>query len=209
MSTLLNRTKDYDKADDPALEPARARRLRGAVLLLGAMVLLFTVKPIGPLGYAWVPVLTGLAFLLAAVAGGRRSALWGPGLLITAWGAGQVISDHANDSASMGGISHRVSGMGHMGGMAHGGAQWHWSGALVYLLLGGAAILAAWLATRGFGISLFSVGAAIAFIAAGVFIHSNYSSKLTAAMCALTGAWGLWELLRPARRGALAETAAT
>ncbi|MDQ6873684.1 MAG: hypothetical protein M3042_01270 [Actinomycetota bacterium] len=208
MSTLLNRTQGYDRQADPAVEPASARRRRGAVLVLGAIVLLVSAKPIGPLDYVWVPVLTGLAFLLAAVAGGRRSALWGPGLLITAWGAGQVISTHANDSANMGGMSHRVSGMSQMGGMAHGGQQWHWSGALVYLLLGAAAILAAWLATRGFGVSLFSVGAAIAFIGAGIFIHSNYSSTLTAAMCALTGGWGLWELLRPARRGAPAETAA-
>jgi len=195
MSTLLQRSGERSESPDVA-ESTGARRRRGAVLILGAVVLLFAVKPIGPLAYNWVPVFSGLAFLLAAVVAGRRSPLWAPGLMVTAWGTAQVIASHSND-AGMGGM-HSMKG----------GSTLHWSSALVYVLLGGAALLAAWLGTRGFGVSLFSIAAPLVFIGIGVFVHSNYYSKLTAGTCALLAAWGLWEILRRTRSDAPAEVAA-
>lgn len=181
MATLLNQPTLSGEQPTAIAEPTGDRRRRGAVLLVGAIVVILAVKPVGPLDYVWVPILTGLTFLLAAVAAGRRSPLWGPGLVVTAWGIGQWISSNAHDTVS----------------------SFHWSGAFVYVLLGGAALLAAWMSTRGFGVSPFSIGAAIVFIGVGVLVHSNWGSALTPVFCALTAVWGLWEIFRPERSEAL------
>jgi hypothetical protein len=64
------------------------RRRRGAALLLGAVAVVLLVGEDRPLEFLWLPLVTGLAYLLAAAAGGRDGDLWGPGLVVTGFGVG-------------------------------------------------------------------------------------------------------------------------
>jgi hypothetical protein len=66
---------------------AQSLRRRGLVLLLGRAAILVLVQPLGPLGHVWNPLLAGLAFTAAAASTGRRSPLWGAGLVVAsgAW----------------------------------------------------------------------------------------------------------------------------
>jgi hypothetical protein len=64
------------------------RRRRGVALLLGGVAVLLLVGKDRPLEFLWLPLVTGLAYLLAAAAGGRGGDLWGPGLVVTGFGVG-------------------------------------------------------------------------------------------------------------------------
>lgn len=79
----------------PATDQQMALR-RGAVLLIGAIVLILIVKPVGTLPYFWIPAITGTVFLLAAAVAGKTSPLWGPGVAVSGWGWGwgHVISGY-------------------------------------------------------------------------------------------------------------------
>lgn len=68
------------------------RRRRGAALLLGALAVVLLVGDGRPLGFLWLPLVTGLAYLLAAAAGGTDGDLWGPGLVVTGFGLGAVLT---------------------------------------------------------------------------------------------------------------------
>ncbi len=65
-----------------------SRRRRGAVLLLGAVAVVLLVGDDRPLDFLWLPLVTGLAYLLAAAAGGLDGELWGPALVVTGFGTG-------------------------------------------------------------------------------------------------------------------------
>ncbi|HWG94518.1 MAG TPA: hypothetical protein VNU66_09865 [Mycobacteriales bacterium] len=67
-------------------DDARSRRLSGAVLLGGALLLAAVVEG-GVLPYSSFPLLTGVVLLAAAAAGRRRTALWAPGLVLLCVGA--------------------------------------------------------------------------------------------------------------------------
>lgn len=67
-----------------------ARRRRGAVLVVGGLAVALLVGDGRPLSFAWLPLVTGAAYLAAAVAGGRDGALWGPALVVLGFGAGVV-----------------------------------------------------------------------------------------------------------------------
>lgn len=62
-----------------------ARRLRGAVLLLGAAAIVGLVEG-GLLDYYTFPLLLGLVYLAAAAISRSRGTLWGPGLVTTSVG---------------------------------------------------------------------------------------------------------------------------
>ena len=64
------------------------RRRRGLALLLGAVAVVLLVGEGRPLGFLWLPLVTGLVYLLAAAAGGLDGDLWGPALVVTGFGAG-------------------------------------------------------------------------------------------------------------------------
>jgi len=66
------------------------RRRQGAVLIAGA-ALLYVLAEVGDLAFEWTPLLVGLAYLAAAVAGGRRGSYWATACVITGWGAGVVL----------------------------------------------------------------------------------------------------------------------
>ncbi len=50
------------------------------------------VRPLGPLDHVWNPLLVGLAFTAAAASTGRRSPLWGAGLVVAFWGLAQLVA---------------------------------------------------------------------------------------------------------------------
>ncbi len=69
-----------------------SRRRRGAALLLGAVAVVLLVGDDRPLDFLWLPLVTGLAYLVAAAAGGLDGQLWGPALVVTGFGAGVVLT---------------------------------------------------------------------------------------------------------------------
>ena len=60
--------------------------LRGVLLLLGGLVVILTIEPVGGKHLYWMPLIIGLTYLAASAAGGRGGGLWVPGLMVTAWG---------------------------------------------------------------------------------------------------------------------------
>jgi hypothetical protein len=71
----------------PASDRSPALRLRqGFVLLLGAVVFAVLVGDGGE-SFFWTPLGIGLAYLAAAVAGGRQGAYWAGALVLCGWGA--------------------------------------------------------------------------------------------------------------------------
>ena len=141
---------------------------RGLVLVAGAVVLLVAVQPLGPLPFAWLPVVAGGVFLLAAAAGGRQSPFWTAGLVVAAWGLGGVL-----DAA----------------------LQPAWSGALPLLLLGAGALLAARLGSSGFPTGAADVGRAVVFLGVGQLLRITTGDLVTAIFVGLIAGWGLWEAL--------------
>ena len=86
------RRTDAATATSDAAESTAARRRRGAVLLVGAVVLAVLFAPIGSLAFYWMPLVTGLAYLGAAAASGTRGPLWSPGLVVLGFGVGAVLA---------------------------------------------------------------------------------------------------------------------
>lgn len=155
------------------IETTDARRRRGAGLIVGGIVLALLVAPIGPLKFYWLPLVSGLTYLLAAAASGPRGALWAPGLVITGFGVAIVL-----DSTTFSGIELP----------------------LVLLGLGAGAVLAALAHRAGVVVSGLSIGLSI--LLTGAFVLAVYKlSWIDKAWWfgILLGGWGLWEL-RPARR---------
>ncbi|MEJ7744333.1 MAG: hypothetical protein WKF73_18415 [Nocardioidaceae bacterium] len=59
---------------------------RGVLLLIGGLVVILVVEPVGPKMLYWMPLIIGLTYLVSSIAGGRSGGLWVPGLMVTAWG---------------------------------------------------------------------------------------------------------------------------
>ena len=68
------------------------RRRRGLVLLLAAVAVVLLVGEGRPLGFLYLPLVTGTGYLAAAAVGGRSGDLWGPGLVVTGFGLGAVLT---------------------------------------------------------------------------------------------------------------------
>lgn len=75
-----------------------AGRLRGAVLLVGAALLLGLVRG-ADLRFYWVPLALGLIYLVAAAICRSRGTLWGPGWVLAAVGLTEGLWFHAHRSA--------------------------------------------------------------------------------------------------------------
>ena len=156
------------------------RRRRGLVLMLAAVAVVVLVGDDRPLGFLYLPLITGVSYLLAAAAGGRHGDLWGPGLVVTAFGLGAVLS---------------IDG-------PLGGALFS---PVVLTTVGAGAVLAMLLRRLGIPVDGLSVAAAV--LLSGVFFLLSergptevFRSPLVYG--ALLVAWGAWEL-RPDRRPAL------
>jgi hypothetical protein len=67
--------------------PTRVQALaRGLLLLVGGLVVIVLVEPVGPAKLYVMPLVLGVTYLLSSAAGGRSGGLWVPGLIVTAWG---------------------------------------------------------------------------------------------------------------------------
>ena len=152
---------------------AQDLRKRGIVLLVGAAVIALLVRPIGPLDHYWNPLLVGLAFTAAAAFTGRRSPLWGAGLVVAFWGLSKVIAVPLSLS---------------------------WGGPFSTAMIGVGGLVAAYLAGRGFAVSPASVAAPVVFIGVGQFVHSTFpGAEITVYTAGLALVWGVVELLNSTR----------
>ena len=151
------------------------RRRRGAVLALAAMVVVGLVGDGRPLPFLWLPLVTGLGYLAAAAAGGRDGDLWGPGLVVTGFGLGAVLT---------------VDG-------PFGGDLFS---PVVLTTVGAGAVLALLLPRIGIAVQAMSVAAAV--LLSGVFFLLSEPRVLDlrspALYALLLALWGLWEM-RPDR----------
>lgn len=67
-------------------KPSAVRLRQGLLLLLGALVFELVVGGEGPAKFYLVPLGLGLAYLAAAVAGGRTGGFWATALVLVPWG---------------------------------------------------------------------------------------------------------------------------
>ncbi len=177
MATLSSSTQ--------AGKPRDVRLRQGAALLVGAALLQVAVA-VGPLSFFWTPFFAGLAYLAAALAGGRRGGHWATATVLLPWGTTVAALSEFR------GLDVRIP-------------------AAYIAALGLGAMLAGVLQRRGFAIDLLSVGGAI--VLAGLFfgLDRYWVSILGRAdtYAALIAVVGLWNVaaasraprVRPARDG--------
>lgn len=164
----------HDRPGGDSTSPRDLRR-RGIVLLVGAAVIALLVQPFGPLAYHWNPLLVGLVFTAAAASTGRRSPLWGAGLVVAFWGLSQVIVAASSPS---------------------------WGGPFAIAMIGVGGLVAAGLASRGFAVSPASVAAPAVFIGVGLHLHRALPGpEITAYTVGLALLWGLVEVASAVRKG--------
>lgn len=155
-----------------SMAPADMRK-RGIVLLVGAVAIVLLVKEIGPLDYYWNPPLVGLVFLVAAAVTGPLSPLWGAGIVVGFWGLSKILQNNTD---------------------------WAWTGPFTTPMIGLGGLLAAYLATRGFAISVARIAWPVVFIGVGQYVHSTYAGwPITAYTCGLAAVYGVAELANAAR----------
>lgn len=145
------------------------------MLLLFALAVVLLVGDDRSLPFLWLPLVTGLGYLAAAGAGGRDGDLWGPGLVVTGFGLGAVLT---------------VDGP--LGGDLF--------SPVVLTTVGAGAVLALLLPKVGIAVEAMSVAAAV--LLSGVFFLLSEPRVLdlrTPALYAgLLALWGAWEM-RPER----------
>ncbi len=171
-TTTPPQQSDLSVRHDNSMAPSDMRK-RGIVLLVGAVVIALLVKEIGPLDYYWNPPLVGLVFLAAAALTGPRSPLWGAGLIVGFWGASKILQSNTDFA---------------------------WTGPFSTVMIGLGGLLAAYLVTRGFAISVASIAWPIVFIGVGQYIHGTYAGwPITGYTCGLAAVYGVAELVNAAR----------
>jgi hypothetical protein len=92
-------------------------RLNQAILLLaGALFLVFIVAPDADRFY-WTPLTIGLAYLGAAIAGGRDGGHWATACALTGWGAAVVLAGAARPDLDVSGLYLTGAGLGAIAGL--------------------------------------------------------------------------------------------
>jgi hypothetical protein len=92
-------------------------RLNQAILLLaGALFLVFIVAPDDDRFY-WTPLTIGLAYLGAAIAGGRDGGHWATACALTGWGAAVVLAGAARPDLDVSGLYLTGAGLGAAAGL--------------------------------------------------------------------------------------------
>jgi hypothetical protein len=92
-------------------------RLNQAVLLLaGALFLVFVVAPDDDRFY-WTPLAIGLAYLGAAIVGGRDGGHWATACALTGWGAAVVLAGAARPDLDVSGLYLTGAGLGAVAGL--------------------------------------------------------------------------------------------
>lgn len=145
-------------------------RRRGTVLLLGAAVVSLVVSPVGGADLYWMPLVLGLTYLLAAMAGGREGALWSAGLVVTSWAVAVLL-------------------------VLTGTLQLDFAGAAV-TGLGIGAVLASLLPRVGIPAPALSIAAPVLLVGVLELAQSQLHGPLDKgwAYGGLLALWGLWEL---------------
>ncbi len=172
-------------ADPSATPSAHAATARGAVLLVGAAVLLLLVE-IGGVDFYWVPLLLGVTYLLAAAAGRSTGPLWAPGWVLGAVGLTDALWFHALRPADSFELTQ-----------------------LTLLAAGTGAVLA--VAMTAVGVRVSTMSLALAVLLTGAFNVAEakavpYVADNIWLYAALLAAWGLYELVvarYPRNRSAL------
>jgi hypothetical protein len=92
-------------------------RLKQAILLLaGALFLVLVVAPDDGRFY-WTPLTLGLAYLGAAIAGGRDGGHWATACALTGWGAAVVLAGAARPDLDVAGLYLTGAGLGATAGL--------------------------------------------------------------------------------------------
>jgi hypothetical protein len=92
-------------------------RLNQAILLLaGALFLVFVVAP-EPGRFYWTPLTIGLAYLGAAIVGGRDGGHWATACALTGWGAAVVVAGAARPDLDVSGLYLVGAGLGVVAGL--------------------------------------------------------------------------------------------
>ena len=95
-----------------------AVRVNQAVLLLaGAAFLVIIVSPVAGRFY-WTPLTIGVAYLAAAVVGGRRGGHWATACALTGWGAAVTFVGAAHPDLDTSGLYLTGAGLGVAAGLA-------------------------------------------------------------------------------------------
>lgn len=163
--------------------PLSSRRRRGVVPMAGGLAVALLVGDGWPLPFAWLPLVTGLAYLLAAAAGGRDGDLWGPALVVLGFGAGVVLTVE-----------------GPLGGELF--------SPVVLTCVGAGALAATLLPRAGIPVPAVSVGAAVLLCGVFFWLSERAGDPFRSGLlyAGLLVAWGTWEL-RPTS-GSAADSAA-
>lgn len=157
------------------LQPRDVRIRQGIALLGGAGVLQLAVAS-GPLSFFWTPCFVGIAYLAAALAGGRRGGYWPTAIVFLTFGLTVGLLSEQR------GLDVRVP-------------------AAYIASMGLAAILGALLQRRGFLLDLMGVGGAI-FLAGLFYALDRYwvavlgRADTYAALIAMVGLWSLIAAVR-------------
>ncbi|MGH2948019.1 MAG: hypothetical protein ACRDPC_17500 [Solirubrobacteraceae bacterium] len=97
-------------------KPPGVRVAQAIMFLSGALALNLAVVPDGRRFY-WTPLVVGLAYLAAAVAGGRRGGHWATACVLVGWGAAMVFAGAARPDLDIAGLYMVGAGLGAVAGL--------------------------------------------------------------------------------------------
>jgi len=97
-------------------KPAATRVAQAALLLVGALCLELLVVPDDRRFY-WTPLIVGLAYLAAAVSGGRTGGHWATACALTGWGAAVVLVGAVHPDLDTAGLYLAGAGLGTAAGV--------------------------------------------------------------------------------------------
>src|SRR5919108_822888 len=105
-------------SEGPAMsaKPPGVRLNQAILLLAGALFLVFVVAPEDGRFY-WTPLAIGLAYLGAAVAGGRHGGHWATACALTGWGAAVALAGAARPDLDVSGLYLVGAGLGIVAGL--------------------------------------------------------------------------------------------
>ena len=168
MTSSVDSRTHQDTAAGTTNEPLSSRLRRGGPLIVGAVVILVLLQPIGSLPLrGWIPVLIGLSYVASGLLSGRRGLLLAPGIVIATWGLAPMTVQYTGDE---------------FGGM-------------FYLTLGTGLLVAALLAQKGWSrITPMSLALPVLFIGGTMAIAPHVGQYLTTILAVLLVAWALWEM---------------
>lgn len=166
MTTTDARPQHDETARRQAAVPLSVRARAAVPLIVGAALLVVLLQPVGGLPLrGWVPIISGLSFVVAGLLSARRGRLLAPGLVIAIWGLAPMSTNYGYD----------------FGGM-------------FYLTLGTGLLVAALLAERGWPIPPTSLALPVLFIGGTMTIAPLVGDALCAILATLLTGWALWEL---------------